>query len=249
MVLALRPEDYERPVALPGWDLRLLLGLGVWQLSEMGHQLERPSVTRPVTLEHYASHLLAAAPHRRDRAGVIAAGDSGPRLAEILVARAEDIVAAVREGALPPLVDTGAGQLSLLDYLRVHVTEVVMFADDLQQMLADQGRPAQPLGRGPIAAAVRALADLLAARVPGQAIEVRVPPHAAVQIGDPTAPAGSVPAPRHTRGTPPAVIEMEPAVFLRLVTGRLTWSEAVAGHAIRASGLRADLSPVLPLVP
>lgn len=244
--LHLRPEDFTRSITLPGWDVRLLLGLGLWQLTEMGQQLERPSVTRPVSLERYAALQLAAARRRRERAADIADGDAGPHLVELLVTRADEVSAAVQDSALPPLVDTGDGQLSLVDYLRVHVTEVVVFTDDLQQVLAGGGADVPGPGRGATATAVRALADVLAARAPGQSIEVRVPPHAAVQIGDPSGPAA---APRHTRGTPPAVIETAPLTFVRLASGRLSWDEATRRHLVQASGLRADLSPVLPLVP
>jgi hypothetical protein len=58
----------------------------------------------------------------------------------------------------------------------------------------------------------------------------------------------SDPGPTHTRGNPPNVVETDPLTFLRLTTGRLAWSEAVASGAVHASGLRADLSPVLPLL-
>ena len=86
--------------------------------------------------------------------------------------------------------------------------------------------------------AVRYLLGLLAAAVPGRAVEVRVPPLAAVQC---------VPGPRHTRGTPPNVVETDPVTWIRLATGRLTWAEAVRAGAVQASGPRADLSPYLPV--
>jgi hypothetical protein len=86
--------------------------------------------------------------------------------------------------------------------------------------------------------AVRCLLGLLTERAPGRTVEVRVPPVAAVQC---------VAGPRHTRGTPPNVIETSPETFVRLATGRLGWAEAVAAGAVRASGARADLSPYLPL--
>ena len=247
----LHPEDYDRPAALPGWDVRLLTGLALWQLTEMGYQLDRPSVTRPVTLETYAAHMLATAPRRHEHAAAIAGRDSGPSLGEQLLARAEEVTSAVQEGSLPPLVDTGAGQLSLLDFLRVHVTEAVVFSDDVHRSLAAHGRQTRPMERRPVATAVRALADILSARAPGQAIEVRVPPYAAVQVGDPASAVGGrlTPIPTHTRGTPPAVIEMDPTTFLRLMAGRLSWNEAVTSHAVAASGQRADLSPLLPLMP
>lgn len=92
---------------------------------------------------------------------------------------------------------------------------------------------------GDLRTAVRYLLRLLTDRAPGRTVEVRVPPVAAVQC---------VPGPRHTRGTPPNVIETDPATFVLLATGRLAWASAVAAGSVRASGSRADLSPYLPLV-
>lgn len=80
---------------------------------------------------------------------------------------------------------------------------------------------------------------LLAGRVPGRAVEVRVPPFGAIQC---------VAGPRHTRGTPPNVIECDPATWLRLAAGELTWADAVRAGQVRASGPRADLSGQLPLL-
>ncbi|MFG1697989.1 sterol carrier family protein [Nonomuraea sp. NPDC049309] len=86
--------------------------------------------------------------------------------------------------------------------------------------------------------AVRYLLDKLAAAAPGRTVEVRVPPYAAVQ---------AIEGPRHTRGTPPNVVEMDGRTWIELALGRLTWDEAVAKGAVSASGSRADLSPYLPL--
>ena len=78
----------------------------------------------------------------------------------------------------------------------------------------------------------------LEVRAPGRSVEVRVPPFAAVQV---------VPGVRHTRGTPPAVVETDAETWLALATGRTTWGEALhSGHVV-ASGERTDLSPYLPL--
>lgn len=79
---------------------------------------------------------------------------------------------------------------------------------------------------------------VLEQRAPGHSVEVRVPPYAAVQV---------IPGVRHTRGTPPAVIEMDAATWVALASGELTWSDADAAGRVRASGERADLSPYLPL--
>ena len=79
---------------------------------------------------------------------------------------------------------------------------------------------------------------LLSLRAPGKSVEVRVPPYAAAQV---------VPGVRHTRGTPPAVVELDGPTWVALATGQVTWSDAMAAGRIRASGERADLSPYLPL--
>ncbi|WP_328813867.1 sterol carrier family protein [Nonomuraea cypriaca] len=86
--------------------------------------------------------------------------------------------------------------------------------------------------------AVRYLLGKLATAAPGRTVEVRVPPYAAVQ---------AVAGPRHTRGTPPNVIETDARTWIELALGRLTWAEAMAKGAVSASGSRADLSAHLPL--
>jgi len=78
----------------------------------------------------------------------------------------------------------------------------------------------------------------LSRRAPGRAIEVRIPPYAAIQCGE---------GPTHTRGTPANVIEMDAATWLALASGQESWSDALARGAINASGARADLTPHLPL--
>ncbi len=79
---------------------------------------------------------------------------------------------------------------------------------------------------------------VLEVRAPGRSVEVRVPPYAAVQV---------VEGVRHTRGTPPAVIETDAATWIGLATGGLRWADAVAAGRVRASGERTDLSAYLPL--
>jgi len=88
------------------------------------------------------------------------------------------------------------------------------------------------------AMAVRYLLQVLADAAPGKTLEVRVPPHGAVQC---------VEGPGHTRGTPPNVIETDAASWLALATGGLAWGDAVSEGRATASGTRADLSELLPL--
>ncbi|TDD66763.1 hypothetical protein E1293_38840 [Actinomadura darangshiensis] len=99
---------------------------------------------------------------------------------------------------------------------------------------AGGAEPSRPIVKG----AVRFLLDRLAELAPGRSVEVRVPPHAAVQCID---------GPHHTRGTPPNVVEMDAATWIALATGRLAWADALAEGRVRASGARADLTAFLPI--
>jgi hypothetical protein len=107
-----------------------------------------------------------------------------------------------------------------------------------------EGRPALDAvlagatDRATTATAVRWTLQRLADAVPGNSVEVRVPPFAAVQ---------AVPGPRHTRGTPPNVVETDAATWIALATGSLTWDEAAAASRVSASGSRADLAAFLPV--
>ncbi|MDI3330723.1 MAG: sterol carrier family protein [Micrococcus sp.] len=97
---------------------------------------------------------------------------------------------------------------------------------------------AAALPRTARATAVRYLLEELADRAPGNSVEVRVPPFGVCQC---------IEGPRHTRGTPPNVIETDPATWLELATGLIGWGAAVAAGRVLASGSRADLSGWLPL--
>lgn len=89
-----------------------------------------------------------------------------------------------------------------------------------------------------IAAAVRATARALAQQQPGRSVEIRIPPLVAVQ---------AIAGTRHTRGTPPNVVETDPHTWLALACGAVTFADAVADGRVRASGISADLAGVLPL--
>ena len=90
--------------------------------------------------------------------------------------------------------------------------------------------------RDELAAAVRLTARTLAAMAPGASVEVRVPPFVAVQC---------IEGPRHTRGTPPNVVETDPRSWLLLVTGLI----GIDAQGLHLSGSRAaEISHWLPLV-
>ena len=86
--------------------------------------------------------------------------------------------------------------------------------------------------------AVRYLLEELAEVAPGNSVEVRVPTLGATQC---------IEGPRHTRGTPPNVVEMSPRVWFDLALGNMNWADASAEHLISSSGVRASLEEVLPL--
>ncbi|WP_330458663.1 sterol carrier family protein [Streptomyces sp. NBC_00820] len=134
------------------------------------------------------------------------------------------------------LLDSGAGVLPLDDYLVTRLVELVVHTDDLNAALPGLD---VPYDRQALAAATRLLADALAVKAPGGSTEVRVPPFAVVQCVEGT---------RHTRGTPPNVVETDPLTWVRLATGRTDWRDAVARADVSASGERADLSALLPLM-
>jgi hypothetical protein len=98
---------------------------------------------------------------------------------------------------------------------------------------------AVPANAEDLRAAVKHFLAVLARRFPGKSVEVRIPPFAAVQC---------IEGARHTRGTPPAVVETRAEVWVALARGRIGFRESVAMGDVRASGERSDLSGQLPLV-
>lgn len=110
-------------------------------------------------------------------------------------------------------------------------------AEVIAELLALRARD-EPLPKELLRDAVRALLRELTRKAPGKTVEVRVPPYGAVQCVDGL---------RHTRGTPPNVIECDPRTFIELACGDLAFATAVADGRVSASGTRADLTGYLPL--
>ena len=110
----------------------------------------------------------------------------------------------------------------------------------IKDWIAAQAEHDKP-GRALLAYAVRRTARTLEADAPGHSVELRVPPFVAVQC---------IEGPRHTRGTPPNVVETDPETWLRLATGLADWEEAVNTGRVDASGSRAgEIAQWLPLIP
>lgn len=137
--------------------------------------------------------------------------------------------AALADADEKQVVQQRTGAHTLFDAVRFRLIEGVVHGLDV-------GIDPDPIAQRIV---VKTLVEVLATRAPGHAVELRVPPYTAVQLME---------GPRHTRGTPPNVVEMGPAAFLELATGRTTWHEAVRNGRVRASGERADLSGLLPVV-
>ena len=155
------------------------------------------------------------------------------------VDRALAVLAEAGEYASGLRIPTRFGPMLFSDYLVTRLLETVVHGDDL----ADALGTVLPHDRQALAATTRLLADALAAQAPGGAVELRIPPFAVVQC---------VAGPRHTRGTPPNVVETSPLVWIRLATGRRTWAQATGQDAdvaeLTASGERSDLSSLLPVM-
>ncbi len=229
--------DWAAPSVLPDWTVGVLAGHLAGVLRSVPQLLANPTRDRPLALAEYFTPDTAI-PSEADKDEELAAwSDATPTelLAELHNAKAAAVDAL--SAALPSLVETRRGPVAVPDVLLTRVWELVVHADDLGRSLPE--RPPPQLEPAAVRLASRGFADLLAARAPGRSVELRVPPYAAVQC---------IAGPRHTRGTPPAVVETDGLTWLRLATGRVAWADAVAAGAVRASGERTDLGRYLPLV-
>ena len=124
--------------------------------------------------------------------------------------------------------------------MRVAIRSIPAAAGD-RVLSAWMSDPASIRGdSGELALAVRYALQLIRQKAPGNSVELRVSPFGAAQI---------IEGPRHTRGTPPAVIEVSAEVWLDLVVGRTDFLDAQRDGSVSASGVRADLQGFLPLWP
>ncbi|MFG3100009.1 sterol carrier family protein [Streptomyces sp. NPDC048182] len=234
-VAALTSEQLALPTRLGDWSVRdLVVHLGM-ALSAVDRLLGEPEPGRAdARLLDWPFAVGGQADDIADRTRRLAAAhpDLGAHLADVR----RRFTAALDAHPAGRLLPTNAGVLPLGEYVVTRAVELVVHTDDLNAALPG---PDVPLDRQALAAATRLLADALAEKAPGGAVEVRVPPFAVVQC---------VEGPRHTRGTPPNVVETDPLTWIRLATGRLTWAEAREAGTVGASGERADLGALLPLM-
>jgi uncharacterized protein (TIGR03083 family) len=230
----LDPAHFGRASALPGWDVRLLTAHLVLVFEGARRGLESPVDDRPMPIPEYVRQYAANAEQIDATTEAVAGDSSGPELVERM---ASAVAALPAQCPTVRAVRGGRGPITPRDWLVTRNIEAVVHCDDLSRSVPE--REPVPSDRQALGTTSRALADVLTAVAPGRTVEVRVPPFVAVQ---------TVAGPRHTRGTPPNVIETDPLTWVRVAAGRTPFAEAVAAGAINASGQRADLTPYLPLL-
>jgi len=234
---ALTSEQRALPSGLPGWDVHHLLVHIALQIDAVPRCLARPeSTARTPELDLPAWALstgkVADELDRETQEEAARAADGAARIDEAAAQLEPVLESAVRPDLLIP---HRFGAMRMLDFTVTRLVELVVHSDDLARATGSR----ITLDRQALAATVRLLTDALAAKAPGGSVEVRVPPFAVTQC---------VEGPRHTRGTPPNVVETDPLTWVRLATGRLDWASARAAGAVSASGERADLSGQLPVL-
>ncbi|MBV7699541.1 maleylpyruvate isomerase family mycothiol-dependent enzyme [Streptomyces sp. TRM70350] len=234
-VRTLTPEQLALPTRLADWTVRDLVAHTGMALAAVTRLLREPEpVRQDAQLLDWPSAIAADAPAIADTARHLA--EQHPDLDAHLAAVERRFTADLDAHPGARLLPTSAGALPLADYVVTRTVELVVHTDDLNAAVPGLQIP---YDRQALAAATRLLADALAAKAPGGSTEVRIPPYAVVQC---------VEGPRHTRGTPPNVVETDPLTWIRLATGRLSWQEAVTNAKVSASGERADLEKLLPLM-
>jgi uncharacterized protein (TIGR03083 family) len=229
--------DLDAATRLPGWRVGELLA---HMIRCAGVVAEYRAGARPPAAEidviGYLSRAAGAAPGVAQRAHDDAAGATFGDLRDRLAAAVERLPNDLADAEPGEIVQTRLGAICVHDVVLTRSLEGVVHGLDLVAAL-----PSLPLQSDPAALriTVRLLLGALVARAPGRAVELRVPPIAAVQC---------VEGPRHTRGTPPNVVEADPVAWVEVACGRVGWSQVTADGRVRASGERSDLSALLPLL-
>lgn len=235
---ALPGNAWHRPSVLPAWTVHQLAFHTTLVPGAMTCALAGGSVRdTPLSIAQYTSAWAvdadAIAARDRDGAAGSTERDVLQRHAEEQAALCTALDAVSRDVA----VRARRGPMRVSDFLATRVNELVVHSRDLSASVPDV--PALVIDESALGVSVRMLLGILTERAPGGSVEVRVPPYAAVQCID---------GPRHTRGTPPNVVETDALTWVALACGRVSWPDAAAEGRAAASGPRADLSAYLPLL-
>ncbi|MFJ9849494.1 sterol carrier family protein [Streptomyces sp. NPDC101150] len=232
-VAGLEPEQFALPTRLGDWTVRELVAHLAMAVGSVARNLREPAPPRVATelLDWPFATAPVAAGIDADTRALAAAHDPY----ELLTHTAEELAEALPGAADDRIITTRVGAMRLADYLVTRCIELVVHTDDLAAATGAE----IPYDRQAQAITTRLLADALAVKAPGGSVEVRVPPFAVVQC---------VEGPKHTRGTPPNVVETDPLTWIRLATGRTTWAVALDAAHVSASGERADIGGQLPVM-
>lgn len=236
-VRTLTPEQLARPTRLGDWTVRELAAHLAMVLGSVSRALALPEPPGPrpaLTLLEWPPATAAHADRIAEDVEDLAAGhpDLTALYGDVETRFLADVPAS---GTGYRLLTTRVGSMRLADFLVTRTVELIVHTDDLNDALGSE----IPYDRQALAACTRLLADALADRAPGGSVEVRVPPFAVVQC---------IGGPKHTRGTPPNVVETGPLTWIRLATGRTEWARALEDAEVSAGGERADLADLLPLM-
>jgi len=232
------PDDvFSEPTRLAGWRVAELVAHFAACVNAVPLRLAKPapegnevlSVARYLTAVPSAGEVIA------QREVDAAAGQKPTELRGNFALAVVNLTNALADAVGERVVNTRFGPMRLDDFVVTRCLEGVVHGLDLAQVpgvvtVSDLDA---------LRITTRALLDTMVERAPGRAVELRVPPIAAVQC---------VEGPRHTRGTPPNVVETDPNTWIELAAGRIRWDDAVADGRVRASGERSDLSALLPLL-
>ncbi|MFG2333648.1 sterol carrier family protein [Streptomyces sp. NPDC048604] len=231
-VVTLTPEQLAGPTRLGAWTVRELAGHLTTAVGAVARYLAEPEPAKQeLTLLDWPFATVTAAAQVDEDTRAIDTGD----LAALYVRTAEQYTERLAGVSDDRLVPTRFGAMRLADFLVTRTVELVVHTDDLNAAAGLE----IPYDRQALAACTRLLADALAVKAPGGSVEVRIPPYAVVQC---------VPGPRHTRGTPPNVVETDPLTWIRLAAGRADWAAELDAARVSASGERADLAELLPIM-
>ncbi|MFD9331018.1 sterol carrier family protein [Streptomyces sp. NPDC060065] len=234
-VRGLGDEELALPANLGDWTVRELAAHVTMAVETVSRNVDRPEPGKAeLALLDWPFATAARAGDIADGTRELAAAN--PDLDALYARTEERFTHRLVEAPGDRVLAARTGAMTLADYLVTRTVELVVHTDDLNRALPGLDIP---YDRQALAACTRLLADALAVKAPGASTEVRIPPYAVVQC---------VEGPRHTRGTPPNVVETDPLTWIRLATGRTEWQAALADAKVSASGERADLGGLLPLM-
>jgi len=236
VVAQLPVEALDRPTRLEGWRVAELVAHVGLDIAAVPRYLgAAPAARAQMDVADYTLACVFGAAVVDERARSMTEEARPAELRALVHERRLDADRAVESAPPSFVVPTRLGPIGLADYLATRCVESTVHALDLAVAIG-----AEPsLDKDAVAVTVKVLAAALVRRAPGRSVELRVPPYAAVQCVD---------GPRHTRGTPPNVVETDALTWIELAAGRRDWSASVADGKVSASGERADLTAYLPVL-